>query len=334
MCKNDLVCSSAEKQWNIKPTCMKSIKEGESCQNSEQCFLGLKCNIPENTSTGTCMNMNFAQVNHKCEKDIDCSGDDLKCKDSKCIRNNDIKCGLNNPCQYGDYCHLPSRECKKLKKEGESCGLSVECQYGRFCDPSSKKCIKILSLNEGDKCQAYSNDQCNAANDIYCGTSGVCEKLDLRDPGKCLRMDNLCAPLHKCSCTDFKCYPTRLFGEEFSSALINFYNCADKHQCQFTINRFSPDSCLTKNCASEFCKFNLAINPNNNLNCDRDGVKTYCQRYATEVDIVPKSVRNDIKKKKKLSDLVLCIVLIPVSILIMSIVVEIKLRNREKALSK
>ncbi|EAL63896.1 hypothetical protein DDB_G0287063 [Dictyostelium discoideum AX4] len=326
-CSKDSVCTSDTERFQENPVCSEPKELGQDCKNDEQCRLGTKCKKELNNEFGSCSDIKFAQVGEKCSQDFDCSGRLLKCKEGICVKpTGDLPCGVENPCPFGEYCQYSSKTCNKQLKENDNCLQSTQCPVGHFCDETSKKCKKSFTLLENDKCASFSHDQCNTDLDLYCAKAGICEKLNITYPGLCLRMENHCSPFHQCSCSDYKCHPTREFGSSFVKTYKDFNQCIEKHKCQFTYNRFSNNSCITKNCGPQFCKFNRALQPDNQLNCGKVAITNYCQ---TVNHLFP-PIKSKIFLNHSKEDLFFFATSIPFLILFFSVYVEIKLARKER----
>ncbi|KAM9974150.1 hypothetical protein ACTFIW_003062 [Dictyostelium discoideum] len=262
-CNDGLVCAAKnkgedEKNW----ICMKPIELNGVCAGESSCVIGLTCDPVE----FKCLNSRFAQIGEKCSKDTDCSGTLASCTNNICKSESSGKCDDASDCEYGSTCS--NSLCVPLRKQGESCDSmkGETCIYGLSC-LSNSTCGPLFSKPLGASC--LMDDDCNQPENLYCSQkSHLCEEyVQPKQPTtNCSLTENSCDQFHECSC-DGKCYQSSPFPTQVTSGMQPLVNCVLKNKCTWVTNFFSSDSCITKNCASELCKYNGVTTMNNALTC-------------------------------------------------------------------
>ncbi|KAN0015839.1 hypothetical protein ACTFIU_005786 [Dictyostelium citrinum] len=277
-CNDGLVCAAKnrgddEKNW----TCMKPIELNGVCAGESSCVIGLTCDPVEYK----CLNSRFAQIGEKCSSETDCSGALASCTNNVCTAEPSGKCDDASDCEYGSTCS--NSLCVPLRKQGESCDFmkGESCIYGLSCVTNSTGsagiCGPLFSKPLGGSC--FVDDDCNQSENLYCSQkSHLCEEyVEPKQPTtNCSLTQDSCGPFHQCSC-DGKCYQSSPLPTQVSSGIQPLVNCVLKNKCTWVTNFFSSDSCITKNCASELCKYNGVTIMDNALTCGNNHQSdTYC----------------------------------------------------------
>ncbi|KAK5583459.1 hypothetical protein RB653_005054 [Dictyostelium firmibasis] len=266
-CYNGLVCTAKnkgddEKNWQ----CMKPIELNGNCSGENSCDIGLTCDPVEYK----CLNSRFAQIGEKCSSVLDCSGTLSSCKNGICTVEPSGKCDDASDCEYGSTCS--NNLCKPLGKQGEPCDnyKGTHCIYGLTCvtnSSTSGTCGALYSKPLGGTCS--SDNDCNQSQNLYCSIkTNICEEyIEPQQPKtNCSLTQDSCDQFHECSC-DGKCYQSSAFPTQVSQGIEPLVNCILKNKCTWVTNFFSSDSCMTKNCGSELCKYSGATIFDNALSC-------------------------------------------------------------------
>ncbi|KAN0029438.1 hypothetical protein ACTA71_007565 [Dictyostelium dimigraforme] len=285
-CNNGLVCAAKnkgddEKNWQ----CMKPIELNGACSGENSCVIGLTCDPVEYK----CLNSRFAQIGEKCSSSLDCSGTLASCTNNICTAEPNGKCDDASDCQYGSTCS--NSLCVPLRNQGESCDFykGDTCIYGLSCvtnatSGTSGTCGPLFSKPLGGSC--LSDDDCNQSANLYCSQkSRLCEEYvqPSQPTTNCSLTENSCDQFHQCSC-DGKCYQSAPLPTQVTDGMQPLVNCILKNKCTWVTNFFSSESCLTKNCAQELCKYNGVTIMDNPLTCGNNHQSdTYCKSNSVRV---------------------------------------------------
>ncbi|EGC31774.1 hypothetical protein DICPUDRAFT_39420 [Dictyostelium purpureum] len=301
-----------------EPTCVAYSGLGESCGNNEYqvCDPVYDCtSISSQTNLKTCQVTNYLGFGESCEFDQQCTGSNTECINGKCGILPRIPCSSDRECAYGNFCNITSEPdqdntCLPVLASSSVCTRDAQCPYNQICvkmafDSSDATCQNQFSKAEGSYCDRYSAvPSLESLTRYECDIGLTCENPGT-DVAKCVKIAvpktndvcynyTQCGESAQCQCSSDKAYdsagkctaPSYNQVSTCKTAVINLQKCAFDNKCASYVN-FAPDSCLVRNCHSQYCS-NACVNENNQpQQCGSAPVNAVCQPASSSSIVLP-----------------------------------------------
>ncbi|KAM9996385.1 hypothetical protein ACTFIY_002578 [Dictyostelium cf. discoideum] len=242
--------------------CTKYLRQGDECKVDQKlCIPGTLC-LLDKENVYRCLDYGFATLGEDCELDSDCATNKLACINEVCTLKPSENCDgwnkINANCKYNEFCLCSIQSncsCENIKLEGESCTSPGDC-LGRL-ECNNRVCTKKQPLELGADCSRTYNF-CDYNKGLYCSKDGICVQYvepSLRscDPNSIFKE---CLDLETCSCSDNQCHQSTPNPPETTKLIYSgeLEICAYDNKCSIVANRYSPKSCLSKNCRKIMCE--------------------------------------------------------------------------------
>ncbi|KAN0023783.1 hypothetical protein ACTFIV_008170 [Dictyostelium citrinum] len=277
-------------QMTNTSVCAKYLKQGEKCSiigDSNLCDLGLNCLKDEN-SEFKCLDYAFSTYLEKCKLDTDCASNNLICSHGYCRFLNLKDCFSSADCLPTDICSFETTisKCVPLKLKGGYCYASRVCFQGLQC--VNGICIEKNLNKLGQFCN--SDYDCDTNNNLYCSELGICQNFFKPKSTDCIYLENnynttQCGKYQSCGCND-KCVQTEGYPIKYSLE-YELKKCSYDNECVYSdsINMFSKQSCIYKNCNQQLCNYKSSIifdNVSDNYNCSysKYQIDQYCNHSS------------------------------------------------------
>ncbi|KAM9956908.1 hypothetical protein ACTFIR_003643 [Dictyostelium discoideum] len=313
-CKNGLVCGPKDKNSNLIDYICKPVSNfGQTCSKDFECNIGLVC------LNNVCSNSRFSAIGEPCSNTYDCEGTNSYCS-IEGVCSGPVICKSDIDCKYGYYCtsssSSSSKYCTIQPTLGQPCYfngftdycLNSTCQNSYSSSSSSYyygSCQYPILKTFGKPCS--NSYECDYTNNLYCSSySNICEYYTkmIKEPinGNCsnvtgigssqvLIKGNTCDDAFDCSCIDGECHQSDLLPMQISNIVNPLVNCLHSHACKLIVNNsYSLNSCASRNCANEMCKYlkasydinSIDNNSNNPLQCgNTEFIINYCDSVGS-----------------------------------------------------
>ncbi|KAN0025048.1 hypothetical protein ACTFIV_009460 [Dictyostelium citrinum] len=258
-CSYDTTCfyNSSLPTYQIRK-CTKYLREGDECSLIDDlCIRGTDCLLDKNNDY-RCLDNSFASAGEECELDSDCITKELVCINGICQIKPLKDCEHDSDnCNYNEYCSCGDGSecmCKIKKDEGGVCTFDSHCSYGLTCE--NGVCTSYQFIGLGFSCTSSSYKICDYNKGLYC-SNNICQKFVEPSPSSCNpnATTTQCSSYQTCSCSDNKCYQSEEYPPDGKILSEELMKCAFDNECSTSVNIYSSESCLSKNCRKEICNY-------------------------------------------------------------------------------
>ncbi|EAL61799.1 hypothetical protein DDB_G0291630 [Dictyostelium discoideum AX4] len=151
--------------------------------------------------------------------------------------------------------------------------------------------------------------------------NGYCSNVTGIGSSQVLIKGNTCDDAFDCSCIDGECHQSDLLPMQISNIVNPLVNFLHSNGCKLIVNNsYSLNSCASRNCANEMCKYlkasydiNSIDNSNNPLQCgNTEFIINYCNSVGSSSS---SSIFNNYNHKFKLIITIIIIIIIIFSFL-------------------